>query len=108
MGKWYEPKTYTKPFESAVKTGVGIGLDAVSGGAYSQYKSYKTQKKANKAQKEQLARSKAILEKQKAEALEQRKNQINQQREQIGAGGYSTRHTSEKGITGKIKRDELG
>ena len=97
-------KKAVKVFEKAA----GAAIDTVSGGAYSAYSAYKAQRKANKYQKEQLSRTKAILEKQKAEALEKRKHGINQQREQIGAGGYSTRHTSEKGITGKLKRDELG
>lgn len=87
--------------EKAVKTTV----DVATGGAYS---SYKANKKAKKAQKRHLEESRRVLERQKSEALDRRKQLVDQQREQISRGNYSTRHTSEKGITGKIKRDELG
>ena len=77
-------------------------------GAAEGYSSGRAQKKANKLQKQQQALQASIIGKQKSEALEARKNQIAQMREQIGAGGYSTRATSEKGIVGTIKQDTLG
>lgn len=77
-------------------------------GAAEGYSSGRAQRKANKYQKEQQALQASIIGKQKSEALEARKNQIAQMREQIGAGGYSTRATSEKGIVGSIKQDTLG
>lgn len=77
-------------------------------GAAEGYSSEKAQRKANKLQKQQQALQASIIGKQKSEALEARKNQIAQMREQIGAGGYSTRATSEKGIVGTIKQDTLG
>ena len=77
-------------------------------GAAEGYSSGRAQRKANKLQKQQQALQASIIGKQKSEALEARKNQIAQMREQIGAGGYSTRATSEKGIVGTIKQDTLG
>ena len=77
-------------------------------GAAEGYSSSRAQEKANKLQKQQQALQASIIGKQKSEALEARKNQIAQMREQIGAGGYSTRATSEKGIVGTIKQDTLG
>ena len=77
-------------------------------GAAEGYSSSRAQRKANKYQREQQALQASIIGKQKSEALEARKNQIAQMREQIGAGGYSTRATSEKGIMGSIKQDTLG
>lgn len=77
-------------------------------GAAEGYSSGKAQEKANKLQKQQQQYQQSIIEEQKKNALEARKNQINQMRAQIGAGGYTTRATSEKGIVGSLKQDTLG
>lgn len=81
----------------------GFAADVATGGAYS---SYKAQRKAKKNQKKQQKQQEEVLKKQKEEALTKRKQQIDQLREQRAGNTYSTRHTSAKGVKGRLYKDE--
>ena len=98
----------TGAITGAVVGGITGGPVGFFTGAAEGYSSSRAQRKANQLQKEQQELQASILRKQQKDALEARKNQIAQMREQISAGGYSTRATSEKGIIGSIKQDTLG